>query len=212
MSARLILASSSPQRRQLLADAGYQFEVVPPHKHVECGVCSTGGPAKLVRDLALRKAADVVQQLMQQHQQRVSNPLLDLPPQTPPWLVVACDTVAECGGEVLGKPRDRQHAAAMLRRLRGTVHRVYSGLCLWPSPLASPVRPPTVDGAVSELRMDEVSDAELEAYLDSGLWRGKAGAFGLQDRVGWIRVVAGSESNVVGMPMELFAKMLSGVS
>jgi septum formation protein len=59
--------------------------------------------------------------------------------------------------------------------------------------------------------MDPISDAELEDYLDSGLWQGKAGAFGYQDRSGWLHLTSGSESNVVGMPMELVVQMLDAV-
>jgi septum formation protein len=57
--------------------------------------------------------------------------------------------------------------------------------------------------------MDAISDVELDEYLASGLWRGKAGAFGYQDRVGWLRLKSGSESNVVGLPMELLEEMLT---
>jgi septum formation protein len=57
--------------------------------------------------------------------------------------------------------------------------------------------------------MDRLSDAQLEAYLAGGHWQGKAGAFGYQDRLGWVHVLQGSESNVVGLPMELLAEMLS---
>ena len=57
--------------------------------------------------------------------------------------------------------------------------------------------------------MDRFSDAEIEEYLASGVWEGKAGAFGYQDRLGWVRVVEGSESNVVGLPMELLEQMIA---
>jgi len=199
---RLILASSSPRRRQLLAEAGYAFEVCAPHDDAEnvagCGVCSRTGPAQTVLNLALRKAADVVGRLAP-----------DLTGPSVAWIVVACDTVAECGGEILGKPADRPHAAAMLRRLRGSVHRVYSGLCLWPSAHLPGDGMPLLRGAVSELEMDAFDDEELTRYLDTGLWQGKAGGFGLQDRPEWIRLRAGSASNVVGLPMELLADMLA---
>ena len=195
---RLILASASPQRRQLLAAAGYRFEVLAPHASAECGVCSTGGPAALVRDLALRKAADAVRQLVDRD---------DLPRIS--TILVACDTLAECGGEVLGKPVDEEHARRMLQRLSGERHRVYSGLCVWPQSGQETSAQPEVRVAVTELRMDPLSDGDLEEYLASGLWRGKAGAFGYQDRSGWLHVVEGSESNVIGLPMELLAAMLA---
>jgi len=194
---RLILASGSPQRRQLLADAGYEFEVIPPRESAECGICSTGGPAGLVVELALAKAFDVAAQLK------------DRGELTDEIVIVACDTVAECGGEVLGKPRDEAHARSMLQRLRGSVHRVYSGVCVWP-PLLNAANP-DVRLATSELRMDPISDDQLEEYLASGLWRGKAGAFGYQDRAGWLHLISGDESNVIGLPVEMVAEMLAGI-
>ncbi len=120
-------------------------------------------------------------------------------------IIVACDTVAECLGQILGKPNDREHARRMLERLSGREHHVYSGLCLWPLP-AGPAR---VGVARTTLRMDTLDEAQIAEYLDSGQWEGKAGAFGYQDRVGWLHIVEGSESNVIGLPLELFAEMLA---
>jgi septum formation protein len=62
------------------------------------------------------------------------------------------------------------------------------------------------------MRMDVLSNEQIEEYLDSGQWEGKAGAFGYQDRVGWLHIVEGSESNVIGLPLELLAAMLAEVS
>ena len=196
---RLILASSSPRRRELLAEAGYRFEIVPPHESAECGICSTGGPATLVVELAVSKAADVLAQL------KVAGRLTD------EVVIIACDTVAECNGEVLGKPRDEDHARNMLERLRGNVHRVYSGICVWRPAATGEAGQPDVHLATSELRMDAITDAQLDDYLASGLWEGKAGAFGYQDRGGWIHLTAGSESNVVGLPMELLEERLAAL-
>jgi septum formation protein len=194
--ARLILASGSPQRRRLLAEAGFAFDVLPPREEVECGICSTGGPASLVTELAMSKALDVAAQMKERGELSGSA-----------VVILACDTVAECGGEVLGKPADEAHARSMLERLRGSVHRVYSGVCAW-QPLEA-AAPPDVRLAVSELRMDTISDSALDEYLASGLWRGKAGAFGYQDRADWLHLISGSESNVIGLPMELATVMLA---
>ncbi|HEX6963183.1 MAG TPA: Maf family protein [Lacipirellula sp.] len=196
---RLILASNSPRRRELLAEAGYQFNVVPPHETAECGICSTGGPAALVVELGTSKAVDVAAQLKHRG---------ELTEQT---IIIACDTVAECNGDILGKPRDEEHARAMLEQLRGSLHRVYSGLCVWRPMAEGDAGKPDVRLAASELRMDAISDEQLDDYLASGLWRGKAGAFGYQDRAGWLHLLSGSESNVVGLPMELLEEMLAGL-
>ncbi len=216
----LILASGSPQRRRLLAEAGYSFEVVVPHESAECGVCSSTGPAGLVAELALRKGANVIDRRLVVEQKELGEQKESRGQgesgqgeSNAACLVIACDTVAECRGEILGKPVDEEHARRMLQRLRDTEHRVYSGLCVWPLPArdarqSTPARSPEVRVATTHLRMDFIGDQQLEEYLASGLWRGKAGAFGYQDRPGWLHITRGSESNVIGLPMELLADML----
>jgi len=211
----LILASSSPRRRQLLTEAGYKFVVVPTDEDVECGVCSESGPAGLVAELAYRKAAAVRQQLLKQGSQ-ANGKGQDL-------IIVAADTVAECDGFILGKPRDECDARAMLSRLSGRDHRVLTGVCVWPlaasESAADAGEPPNgrehfvsrIRVEVTRLRMDALSEEQLADYLGSGDWEGKAGGFGYQDRLGWVHVVEGSESNVVGLPLELLAKMLKHV-
>jgi septum formation protein len=181
----LILASQSPRRRELLVEAGYDFTVLPPAESAESPPSDRLAPPELVAVLACQKAADVAARV-------------------PAGLVLGCDTVAECGGRILGKPADRDDARAMFRLLRGREHTVYSGLCLWQRP-EDRVR---VAVEVTHLVMDNLGDAEIEGYLDTGQWQGKAGGFGYQDRLGWIHVRAGSESNVVGLPLELLARLL----
>jgi predicted house-cleaning NTP pyrophosphatase (Maf/HAM1 superfamily)/very-short-patch-repair endonuclease len=120
----IILASGSPRRRELLQEAGYAFTVVPPAEDVECGVCSESGPAGLVAELAYRKASAVRNQLLLNPQSEIRNPKSAI--------ILAADTVAECDGFILGKPRDEQDARAMLTQLSGRDHRVLSGVCVWP--------------------------------------------------------------------------------
>jgi septum formation protein len=196
---RLILASASPRRRQLLEEAGYEFEVVAPADDVECGVCSKRGSAGLVAELAFRKALAIRQQL-----------LTDPPPATrhpPSTTILAADTVAECDGMILGKPRDEAVARAMLRQLSGRRHRVLTGVCLWPIAATEP----TIKVAITILRMDSLPDAAIDDYLATDQWEGKAGAFGYQDRLGWVHIEAGSESNVVGLPLEQVRLMLAAI-
>ncbi len=186
---KLILASRSPRRRELLATAGYDFEVFPPSDEAESETSRDETPEELVVRLARQKAADVAHRI---------------PGQSSARLILACDTVAECGGRILGKPADREDARAMLTLLAGQEHRVYSGLCLWPLPDGGPA----VRAAVTTLQMDPLAPELLNAYLAGGHWRGKAGAFGYQDGLDWVHIIEGSESNVVGLPMELLAEML----
>jgi septum formation protein len=188
---KLILASQSPRRAELLAQAGYDFEVRPAGESAEDGLRDGEGPAELVARLARQKAADVVRRIVEQR--------------TDARLVLGCDTVAECGGQILGKPADEDDARRILKTLRGREHRVLTGVCLWEVPGGEPL----VRVAVTTLRMDPLDDRQIEEYLAGGQWEGKAGAFGYQDRLGWVRVVEGSESNVVGLPLELLAEMLA---
>ncbi|MBT8420615.1 MAG: septum formation protein Maf [Gammaproteobacteria bacterium] len=182
----IILASQSPRRRQLLADAGYDFVVVPPNESAECGIYENEPPARMVTRLARQKAADVVT--------RVEN-----------GIVLGCDTVVECCGQILGKPYDAAHARQMLQLLRGGNHRVFSGLCLWEAGASRHA----VEAAVTELAMAHLTDTRIEDYLAGGQWEDKAGAFGYQDGHDWLRILEGSESNVVGLPLELLERMLS---
>jgi septum formation protein len=188
MALPLILASSSPRRQQLLREAGYEFTVVPPHEASEDAAAGGEEASMFVARLAWQKGADVAR--------RVES-----------GIVIACDTVAECEGRILGKPRDKDHARRMLTCLSGRAHRVYSGLCVWPVP----------DGEAelvvecTVLRMDKLEPADLEIYLETNAWEGKAGAFGYQDGPDWLHVVQGSETNVVGLPMEALKKILKKV-
>src|SRR5215831_14474166 len=135
---KLILASRSPRRRELLTEAGYEFDAIPADDLVECGVCSRESPAELVARLAYEKAADVAR--------RVGR-----------GLILGCDTVAECDGEILGKPPDVAIARRMLETLSGREHRVLSGVCLWNYPNGKP----DTRVAVTRLRMDTLSQQQL---------------------------------------------------
>lgn len=185
----LILASRSPRRRQLLSEAGFTYDILVPASADECGSCSRESPAETVLRLALQKAKDVARQLVAQRRG---------------GLIVACDTIAEIDGQVLGKPENIDHARRMLTMIRGREHRVLSGLCLWSVPNGAP----HTQLDVTRLVMDPISDTQLEEYLETYAWEGKSGAFGYQDGWDWLRIIAGSESNVVGLPMELLTRML----
>jgi septum formation protein len=182
----LILASGSPRRAQLLRAAGYSFTVDPASDAAECGICSRETAPQLVARYAYQKAGEVVRRYRC-------------------GLILAADTVASCRGLILGKPRNQDHAAEMLRMLSGTRHDVYTGVCVWSAASGKCV----VDVTRTELEMQSLSEQMLSEYLDSLLWEGKAGGFGYQDGNDWISIVGqGSESNVVGLPMERLAEIL----
>ncbi len=190
----LILASGSPRRSQLLRAAGYEFRVQPASDEAECGMCSRETAPQLVARLAFRKAADVAKTIQESQAS---------------GFIVAADTVASCVGQILGKPRDREHAEVTLRLLSGRRHDVYTGVCLWSVGQHRCV----VDVVRTELLMKPLSEEMLAEYLESMLWEGKAGAFGYQDGNDWLSVEGdGSETNVVGLPMERFAELLEQFS
>lgn len=189
-----MLASQSPRRRELAEAEGWQVEVVPPPDSAEAEAAPRATSESLeawVARLAKTKAEAVVASLAEPSSA----------------VVLACDTIGVVDGDPLGKPRDRQDAAAMLTRLSGRLHRVLTGSCLWPIGGT-----PRIAVTESLLEMAPLSDAFLEQYLDSGLWRGKAGACGFQDGVIPLKLVAGSDSNVVGLPLETIRDQLARIA
>lgn len=173
----LILASTSPRRRALLTAAGIDFE---PR---ESGVEEHRLAGESAAEFALRMAREKA---------------LALKPRAGAVLVLGADTVVECGGEILGKPRDAGDARRMLRMLSGRVHKVVTAFAL------------TRDGVVLEnravasaVRFRALGDAEIEAYIRSGEPMDKAGSYGIQgDGGGFIAEVDGSRDNVMGLPVD----------
>lgn len=185
----IVLASGSPRRSELLKSAGYTFRVIVPDDSVEEAVDKSLQPIEFVVEAAFQKAHSVAIQLKNE-------------------IVIGADTVAECEGNIIGKPRDRNHAAEILKTMSGTRHAVHTGVCVW-----NCVNGEFLKSAYTTiLDMDPLSEDWLERYLDSGLWQGKAGAFGYQDGLDWIRIVEGLESNVVGLPVEELPTLVANLS
>jgi septum formation protein len=184
MKPRLILASASSRRRELLAEAGYPFEVVASGVEEPEPDASTS-PAAYAAGLAWRKAAVLAQR------RRAG-------------LILGADTVCAVQGQVLNKPRDRADAERMIRLQEGHDTEVISGICLYRADREEWI------GAieVSVVRFKPLTDLERNAYLDSRRWEGKSGGYGVQDRDPFVAVVRGSFSNVVGLPMERLAALL----
>jgi septum formation protein len=184
----IVLASRSPRRLELARREGWHVTVIEPAEAAEADAAPRSSDETLaayVRRLAAAKAQAVAATGIT-------------------GTILACDTLSEVDGQVLGKPADRDDARRMLLTLSGREHRVVTGVCLWPRPGGDPV----MADSESLLVMDPLDDGFLEWYLDSGLWQGKAGACGYQDERLPLRLVAGSESNVVGLPLELVRKLL----
>jgi septum formation protein len=187
---RLVLASQSPRRRELLGSLGIPFEVQIPDPAAEPDdVQPEGGESipAFAQRLAIQKASSVVSMLPY------------------PALVIGCDTVADVEGELLGKPKDRQDAARMLGLLSGRRHSVWSGLCL----IDTATGQRSTGISESQLVMRPLEQAELNAYLDSLDWQGKSGAFGYRDGHPWLKLISGTADNVVGLPLDLLQDMMT---
>ena len=184
MKPTLILASASPRRRQLLAEAGYSFEV-DPSAVAEPDPASETSPAEYAAHLAWRKAMSVARRRKNR-------------------LILAADTVCAVEGIILNKPLDRADAERMIRLQEGHDADVITGLCLYRAGRDEWI------GAVetSVVRFKPLSDLERTAYLDSNRWEGKSGGYGVQDRDPFVSVLIGSFSNVVGLPLERLALLL----
>ena len=184
----LILASASPRRKQLLSESGFVFKVLPPDTGTEDERRFHELPIDYVRRLAFQKAHNIADKIDR-------------------GIILGCDTIVLCGEKILEKPTDKNDARRMLQHMRGQVHQILSGLCLIKKTGGQMTVYQETD--TTRLKMSPISDNDLETYLDTDLWQGKAGAFGYQDGNDWISILEGSESNVVGLPMELFRKTYS---
>jgi septum formation protein len=186
---RLTLASGSLGRRELMKRAGYAFEVRPANVDEPTGAGVTDIRA-YVHSVAWMKAAAVA-------------------PQVAEGVVIAADTVGWLGGQVIGKPEDEADARRILRALGGTEHELWTGVVLWRRP----------DGLqlawqeVSRVAFQRLSDAELDTYLATRTWQGCSGAYAIKEEGDpYVRVVEGSVSNVIGLPMDTTLMMLDWIA
>lgn len=181
---RLILASVSPRRAELLTSAGFQFEVSP------ADVDEAPLPGETPRDYALRVARDKAVAVSRRCQDPAS-------------VVLGADTVVVAGGEILGKPEDSDDARRMLRLLSGTVHDVHTAVV---------IRTQSAERAAvvaTRVWFQPLDDSEISWYVDSGEPEGKAGAYAIQGRAArFIERIDGSWSNVVGLPVATVYRLL----
>jgi septum formation protein len=184
---RLILASASPARRELLARGGYEFDVIPAEIDEPSGQ-GFGHARHLVEHIAWLKAAAVAERFDQ-------------------GVIVAADTLGWLNGAPIGKPADESDARRIIHMLSGTEHELWTGVCLWR-------RPDDVQLAwqeVSIVAMQTLTDAEIDTYLRTRSWQGCSGAYAIEEKGDpYVRVVRGSVSNVVGLPMDSLSKLLDG--
>ena len=189
----MILASQSPRRRELLADAGFELTVVP------ADIDETRLPEELPVDLVLRLAEQKAEAVRAAQGEAPSDELL-----------VAADTIVWMGDEALGKPTDAPDATAMLRELSGRTHHVSTGVCaLRLSPEGTAIaRTSFVE--TTDVTFWELTEAEIAAYVDTGEPQDKAGAYGIQGAGRLlVKSIEGDYSNVVGLPIARLVRELA---
>jgi septum formation protein len=190
---RILLASASPERRRILERLGLRFDVLAT------GVAEDNDATLTARELVARHAsakADAALEMSPDHD-----------------LVIACDTIAECDGRVLGSPRTDDEARRMLKALSGRTHAIVSGLVVAAKDSARAGSARRAGRVVeTEVTFRTYDDATLDAYVRTGEPLHKAGAYGIQG-LGALLVerVAGSHTNVQGLPVEALAECLAGL-
>ena len=172
-----------------MTTAGYEFRVIIPESSIEQGISQSLPPLEYVAEAAMQKARAVA---------------TSVPDEA---IVIAADTVAECDNEILGKPIDRNDARRMLMLMSGQQHFVHTGITIWHRPSDRNV----CHVETTVLTMQVLDETTLEHHLESGDWIGKAGAFGFQDGLDWVRIEKGLESNVVGLPVEILPDLIGQV-
>ncbi len=184
MAYKLILASSSPRRQQLMQEAGFEFEVrlreVPE-------VYPDTLPVEQVPEYLARLKASAFNGDLQEDE-----------------LLITADTIVSIHGKVVGKPHDRQQAVAMLRELSGNKHTVISGLCL------TTVREQKSCSVCTDVFFRELTEKEIVYYVDRYKPFDKAGAYGIQEWIGYVGIerIDGSFYNVMGLPIQTFCRQL----
>lgn len=179
---KVILASKSPRRKEILGQMGMEFEILPA---VGEEVIADTDPARVVEALSKQKAEEIAQKLMGS---------------SSPVLVIGADTVVAQDGEILGKPVDEADAVRMLRELQGREHSVFTGVTLIRI-AGDGKREQKTFSEETKVSFYPMSEEEIEAYVATGEPMDKAGAYGIQGKAFvYVKGISGDYYNVVGLP------------
>ncbi len=188
---KIILASASPRRKELMEQAGYQFEIQVSHKE-ETYTSTT--PDEIVKELALLKASDIAS----------SNKKENL-------VVIGADTVVAYGGCILGKPETKEHAFQMIRSFQGDKHQVYTGVAILSYDEEG--NETVINHAVkTDVYVNPMTDEEIWSYIQSDNVMDKAGSYGIQSGFSiHIEKIEGDYFNVVGLPISYIYEALKQI-
>lgn len=190
---QLVLASSSPRRKELVASLGLSLPVYILSTDTDESILPGWTPVQVVEQLSLRKAQAAARMLQQKQDKEAS-------------LIIGADTIVVLDGEVLGKPSHDEEAKAMLRRLQGRSHEVYTGVAC----VLSSNGEAAVAHRMTKVQMKPLSEQQIAGYVATGEPHDKAGSYGIQG-LGSTMVdrIDGCYFNVVGLPLALLSDMLA---
>ncbi len=198
---KLILASSSPWRATLLKQAGFQFDIVPTDLDESPYQQSITDPKLLVKTLAEKKAEACAYNL-----RGCVAPTANLGG-SDELIILAADTIVWAAQQIIGKPQDRQDAKRIISLLAGTAHQVWTGVCILriqPPRLNRPEAEKTSEVLFADktlVTFRSMTDQEIETYLDTNDWVGKAGAYQLQQNIGkFVEKIVGDPDTIIGLP------------
>lgn len=189
---RIILASASPRRRELMGMAGYEFEIKVSHKEEKY---TSTVPSEIVKELALLKAEDIVEQ---------ETVLLN----GEELVVIGADTVVAHAGKILGKPKSKEEAFRMIKGFQGDKHQVYTGVAVLK--YDGEGNKAIVNEAVkTDVYVNPMTDEEIWKYIENDNVMDKAGSYGIQSGFAiHIEKIEGDYFNVVGLPISFIYEVL----
>jgi septum formation protein len=184
MKQKIILASNSPRRKELLEQSGIKFEIVPSgfEENMSLKLSNT----KLAKKLAYGKAKDVADRLKK-------------------GIIIGCDTFITISEKRIGKPKNKKDAERILNFISGKWINVYSGIAI----IDAKNKKRTIDYELSKVKIKKMTSEEIKWYLKTNEWRGKAGAFAIQGKGSiFIEKINGCYFNIVGLPLNNLYKNL----
>lgn len=189
--AKIILASASPRRSELLRQAGLEFIVIPSQGEE---IITSTHPAEVVEELSLQKAQEVADRVLKEKEYAV-------PQDDGGIVVIGADTVVAADHKILGKPADHKEAEAMIALLQGKVHQVYTGVTLIVTDQNCEMKTRTFHEC-TDVDVYPMTEEEIEEYISTPEPYDKAGAYGIQGSFGiYIKGIHGCYYNVVGLPI-----------
>lgn len=192
---KIILASKSPRRKELLSQIGMEYECIVSHKEENI---TSHVPGEAVKALSLQKAEDVYEMIRENSDYKDD------------MLIIGADTVVACDGVIMGKPRDNEDAKTMLRNIRGHHHSVWTGVTLI-SVSGGNIAKDTFTEE-TKVYMYDMTDGEIDEYVESGEPLDKAGSYAIQG-IGakYIERIEGDYNNVVGLPVGKLYQKIKGI-